>query len=68
MKQNYVWRETFLQKILLAISVWSSLVGLAMSTDPLEVKSKGVQFNYEDSINGHGNFASYNRIVTKGPR
>jgi len=42
------------------------LVGLAMS-DPLEERSKGVLFNYEDSISGSGNFVSNNKIVAQGP-
>jgi len=44
------------------------LIGLGMSTDgPLEERSRGVQFNYEDSISGHGNFASNNKITAQGP-
>ena len=43
------------------------LVGLAISVDPLEERSKGVQFNYEDSITGYGNFASHNIITAQGP-
>lgn len=44
------------------------LIGLAVSADGLlEERSKGVQFNYEDSISGHGNFASNNKIIAQGP-
>jgi hypothetical protein len=43
------------------------IVGLAMSTDPLDERFNGVQFNYEDSISGHGNFASNNKITAQGP-
>ena len=57
-----------MQKILLAVLSLTMLVGLAMSTDgPLEERSKGVQFNYEDSISGSGLFASNNKIVAQGP-
>lgn len=38
-----------------------------MSTDPLEERSKGVLFNYEDSVIGYGNFVSNNKIVSQGP-
>jgi len=55
-----------LQKILLAMLSLTMLVGLAMS-DPLEERSKGVLFNYEDSISGSGNFVSNNKIVAQGP-
>lgn len=53
-------------RIILAMLSLTMLVGLAMSEDPLEVRSKGVQFNYEDSITGNGNFASNNKIVAQG--
>ncbi len=44
------------------------LIGQGMSTDgPLEERSTGVRFNYEDSISGHGNFASSNKITAQGP-
>jgi hypothetical protein len=43
------------------------LVGLAMSAGPIEERSTGVLFNYEDSISGNGNFASYNKLVVQGP-
>jgi len=56
-----------LRMVLLAMLILIMLIGQAMSTDPLEVRSKSVQFNYEDSINGHGNFASYNKIYAEGP-
>jgi len=56
-----------LQKILLAMLSLVMLVGLAMSTEPLEVRSESMQFNYEDSISGHGNFAINNKITTQGP-
>lgn len=56
-----------MQKILLAMLSLVMLVGLAMSTEPLEVRSESMQFNYEDSISGHGNFASNNKITTQGP-
>jgi hypothetical protein len=38
-----------------------------MSTEPLEVRSESMQFNYEDSVSGHGNFASNNKITAQGP-
>jgi len=56
-----------LQKILLAMLSLTMFVGLAMSADPLEERSEGVQFSYEDSISGHGNFASNNKITAQGP-
>lgn len=57
-----------MQKILLAVLSLTMLVGLAMSADgPLEERSKGVQFNYEDSTSGSGLFASNNKIVAQGP-
>jgi hypothetical protein len=59
--------EVFLQKIILAMLSLTMLVGQAMSTDPLEERSKGVKFNYEDSISGLGNFASNNKFVAQGP-
>jgi hypothetical protein len=43
------------------------LVGLVMSADPLEVRSKGVLFNYEDNVNGYGNFGSYTQIAAQVP-
>jgi hypothetical protein len=43
------------------------LVGLAMSADPLEERSKGVLFSYDDSVIGYGNFVSNNKIVAQGP-
>lgn len=43
------------------------LFGLAMSKEPLEVRSESMQFNYEDSVSGHGNFASNNKITAQGP-
>jgi hypothetical protein len=55
-------RRSFLAVLSLIV-----LVGIVMSADPLQETSKGVQFNYEDSINGHGNFASYNKISAQGP-
>ena len=56
-----------MQKILLAMLSLTMLVGLAMSADPLEERSKGVLFSYEDSVIGHGNFVSNNKIVAQGP-
>ena len=57
-----------LQKVLLAMLILIVLIGLAVSADGLlEERSKGVQFNYEDSISGHGNFASNNKIIAQGP-
>jgi hypothetical protein len=56
-----------LQKIILAMLSLTMFVGLAMSADPLEERSKGVLFNYEDSISGSGNFVSNNKIVAQGP-
>lgn len=56
-----------MQKILLAMLSLTMLVGLAMSADgPLEERSKGVQFSYEDSTSGSGLFASNNKIVAHG--
>jgi len=56
-----------LRKILLAMLSLAMLSGLAMSIEPLEVRSESMQFNYEDSVSGHGNFASNNKITTQGP-
>ena len=56
-----------MRKILLAMLSLVMLSGLAMSIEPLEVRSESMQFNYEDSISGHGNFASNNKITTQGP-
>ena len=35
---------------------------------PLEERVKEAQFNYEDSISGHGSFASFKRIYAEGLR
>lgn len=43
------------------------LIGLVISEEPLEERSKGVQFNYEDSVSGNGNFVSHNEIATQVP-
>jgi hypothetical protein len=67
MGKNVYGGDAFLQKIILAMLSLTMLVGQAMSTDPLEERSKGVQFNYEDSISGFGNFASNNKITAQGP-
>ena len=57
-----------MQKILLAMLSLTMFVGLAMSADgPLEERSKGLQFSYEDSTSGSGLFASNNKIVAQGP-
>ncbi len=56
-----------MQRIILAMLSLTMLVGLAISVDPLEERSKGVVFDYEDSIIGHGNFVSNNKIVAQGP-
>lgn len=56
-----------MRRILLAVLSVTMLVGLVMSVDPLEDRSKGVLFNYEDSVSGHGNFASNNKITAQGP-
>lgn len=56
-----------MRKILLAMLSMVMLSGLAMSIEPLEVRSESMQFNYEDSVSGHGNFASNNKITTQGP-
>lgn len=56
-----------MREILLAMLSLTVLVGLAFSVDPLEVDTKVARFNYEDNINGEGNFGSYNNIVAQGP-
>lgn len=56
-----------MREILLAMLSLTMLVGLAFSVDPLEVETKVARFNYEDSINGEGNFGSYNNIAAQGP-
>lgn len=56
-----------MRRILLALLSMAMIGGLAMSADPLEARYKGVLFNYEDSISGHGNFASNNKITAQGP-
>lgn len=57
-----------MHRVLLAMLSLTMLVGLAMSADgPLEERSKGVQFSYEDSTSGSGLFASNNKIVAQGP-
>jgi hypothetical protein len=53
--------------MILAMLVFIWVVGPVMSADPLEVRSKGILFNYEDSISGYGNFGSYNKIAAQGP-
>ncbi len=60
-------RETVLRRVLLAMLSYTVIVGLAISEDPIETKSEGIQFNYEDSTSGSGNFASYNKMVMQGP-
>ena len=57
----------FLRKTLLVVLSFTLLMGLAMSADPIEIKSEGTKFNYEDSISGSGIFASNNKIVAQGP-
>lgn len=56
-----------MRRIVLAMLVFIWVVWPVMSADPLEVRSKGIQFNYEDSINGLGSFSSYNNIFAQGP-
>lgn len=57
-----------MQKVLLVMLSLTMLIGLAMSADGLlEERSKGVQFNYEDSTSGSGLFASNNKIAAQGP-
>ena len=60
--------KTLLRRIIQAVLVFIFLVGLVMSTDqyPLVI-SKGVQFNYEDSVRGYGYFGSYDNIAIQGP-
>jgi len=43
------------------------LVGLVMSEDPLQEKTTGVIFKYEDSTRGSGLFASNDKVVAQGP-
>jgi len=56
-----------LRRVLLAVLSLIMIIGLAMSADPLEDRSTGVLFNYEDRVIGHGNFASNNKITAQGP-
>jgi hypothetical protein len=57
-----------LRRIILAVLVLIGCVGLVMSTDttPLEVDSRSVVFNYEDSVSGNGNFGLYEKIAEQG--
>lgn len=55
-----------MRRIFLALLSLTIFVGLAMSEEPLETKSKETLFNYEESISGYGSFASNNRIAAQG--
>ncbi len=57
----------FLRRILLVVLSFTLLIGLAMSADPIQIKSEGTKFNYEDSTSGSGIFASNNKLVVQGP-
>jgi hypothetical protein len=54
-------------RVLIAMLSLTMLVGLAMAADPLEERSKGVRFGYEDSVNGYGDFGSYTEIAAQVP-
>ncbi len=54
-------------RVLLAMLGLTMLIGLAISEDPLEERSKGLQFNYEDGVNGYGDFGSYTQIAAQVP-
>lgn len=56
-----------LRSALLVMLGLTMLIGLVISEEPLEERSKGVQFNYEDSVSGNGNFASNNEIAAQVP-
>ena len=56
-----------LRSTLLVMLGLTMLIGLVISEVPLEDRSKGVQFNYEDSVSGNGNFASHNEIAAQVP-
>jgi hypothetical protein len=43
------------------------LVGLTIAADPIQSTTEEIKFKYEDSVTGHGNFASNNKIVAQGP-
>lgn len=43
------------------------LIGLVISEGPLEEKSMGMQFNYEDRVTGDGYYANNNEIATQVP-
>lgn len=54
-------------RTLLVVLGLTMLIGLVISEEPLEVRSNGIQFSFEDSISGSGNFASNNKLVAQGP-
>lgn len=54
-------------RALLVVLGLTMLIGLVMSEEPLEVRSNGIQFSFEDSVSGSGNFASNNKLVAQGP-
>lgn len=56
-----------LRSTLLVVLGLTMLIGLAISEEPLEVRSNSLQFSYEDSISGYGSFASNNKLVAQGP-
>ncbi len=56
-----------LRRTLLAVLGLTLLIGLALSEESLDERSKSMLFSYEDSISGQGNFASNNKIAAQGP-
>lgn len=56
-----------MHRALLVVLGLTMVIGLVISEGPLEERSKGVQFNYEDSVTGNGYSVSYNEIATQVP-
>lgn len=53
-------------RMLMVMPIIAMFIGLAMAAEPLYESSEYMQFNYEDSVTGNGNFASNNKIVAQG--
>lgn len=62
-----MWEENGLHRALLVMLGLTMVIGLVISEEPLDARSKSVQFSYEDISSGVGFFASNNKITSQGP-
>lgn len=56
-----------MREILLVLAIFIMLIGPVVSEDPIILNvSKGIFFDYTDSTNGMGSFASYDELASQG--